>query len=318
MRQRPKHIVEYLALRGFAGFLNLLPYRLALCAGWGAAWLAHYVVGFRRAEARRRVRLVLGAAVTDREIRRIAWISWRNMCFNIVENLRMVRLGPDWIRRHTNFFEAFRDLKRAVDDHHGAMTALPHSGNWDLAGVAAHRFGIPMFFIARRQKNPLTDAHLNAQRGVTGVQTVLNDRFALRHVITKLRAGMCLAILPDVRSRTRALQIPFLGGVANLGAGAAMFARSSEKPIVPAFIIREGWSRHRLQFFEPILPDPALDKDADWMRMMQKLMALLDAQIRAHPEQYFWFNKRWVLDPFKEPEASPESTPPAAVETPVP
>jgi len=27
------------------------------------------------------------------------------------------------------------------------------------------------------------------------------------------------------------------------------------------------------------------------------VMRHLDAAIRAHPEQYFWFNKRWVLEP---------------------
>jgi len=33
--------------------------------------------------------------------------------------------------------------------------------------------------------------------------------------------------------------------------------------------------------------------------MMQKLVSIFDAEIRANPEQYFWFNKRWVLDPIK-------------------
>lgn len=312
MRYRPKHILEYVVLRMFAGLVVLLPHRLAMAAGWGVAFVGHHLVGFRRAEAHRRIRLVLGVDLSPARVRRIAWISWRNLCFNAIENIRMHRLGPDWIRRHTNFFEALPVLQRAVAEGHGALAALPHSGNWDLAGVAAHRFGLPMFFIARRQKNPLTDAYLNARRGVTGVTTVLNDAFVLRNVIRLLRQGQCLAILPDVRARTPALAIPFLGGDANLGAGVAMFARSAGAPILPAFVRREGWFRQHLEFFEPIRPDPQMEKHADWTRMMETLMRRLDEQIRRHPEQYFWFNKRWVLDPI-EPAARTAATPEAPV-----
>jgi len=30
---------------------------------------------------------------------------------------------------------------------------------------------------------------------------------------------------------------------------------------------------------------------------LREVVAALDGYIQAHPEQYFWFNKRWVLDP---------------------
>jgi KDO2-lipid IV(A) lauroyltransferase len=315
MRYRPKHVLEYLALRGFAGLVLLLPHRVAMAVGWGVAFLGHRLIGFRRAEAHRRIRLVLGPGVSSARVRRIAWVSWRNLCFNVIENIRMHRLGPEWIRRHTNFYEVLPILQQAMRDGQGALTALPHSGNWDLTGVAAHRFGIPIFFIARRQKNPLTDAYINARRGVTGVTTVLNDTHVLRNVIRLLRQGQCLAILPDVRARTPALAIPFLGGTANLGAGVAMFSRSAGVPVFPTFVHREGWFRHELRLFEPIRPDMAVEKTADWTRMMQALMSRLEEQIRLHPEQYFWFNKRWVLDPM-EPAATPDQ--PAAQEPAVP
>jgi lauroyl/myristoyl acyltransferase len=31
--------------------------------------------------------------------------------------------------------------------------------------------------------------------------------------------------------------------------------------------------------------------------MMEELMAQFSTAIKANPEQYFWYNKRWVLDP---------------------
>jgi len=34
-------------------------------------------------------------------------------------------------------------------------------------------------------------------------------------------------------------------------------------------------------------------------------MTRLESAIREHPEQYFWFNKRWVLDPLDKPTLKP-------------
>ena len=33
----------------------------------------------------------------------------------------------------------------------------------------------------------------------------------------------------------------------------------------------------------------------DRRRIMQAVMDRLGESVRAHPENYFWFNKRWVL-----------------------
>jgi lauroyl/myristoyl acyltransferase len=68
-------------------------------------------------------------------------------------------------------------------------------------------------------------------------------------------------------------------------------------------VLREGWTRHRWRLVDAVYPDPALDKQADWQRMTQAVIDHFDAAIRDHPDQYFWYNKRWVLDPL-EPEAA--------------
>jgi hypothetical protein len=34
MKHRPKHIIEYVLLRGMLGVVNVLPLRLALAVGW--------------------------------------------------------------------------------------------------------------------------------------------------------------------------------------------------------------------------------------------------------------------------------------------
>ena len=299
MAHRMKHRVEYAALRLLAGVIRRLPYRVALGLGWGVAVLLHYGVGFRRAEARRRIRQVFGPALPARRVRRIAWRSWRNLCFNAVEIVRVPRMDRDWIARHHDE-EGIRRLAASIPAGEGAVLAVPHAGNWDVAGVALHLFGLPMFFLARRQRNPLADAYLNRMRGATGVTTVQSDARNLRAAARRLKAGMYLAILPDVRARTPGLRIPFLGGEANLAPGMALFARLAGVAIYPVFLRRAGWTPARMRLFDPVRPDPSLSRDADLERMTRTVVAHFDEAIRADPEQYFWYNKRWVLDPLEE------------------
>ena len=294
---RPKHVIEYLVLRGFAALVNLLPHRGALILGWGTALLIHRMFRFRVAIARQRIHEVFHDRFSDKEIRRLAWISWRNACLNAVDLLRMPSLRLEQIQQHIDGLHELDTIRSLCDEGNGVVLALPHSGSWDMAGVLCDLKGLPIFFIARRQTNPLTDDYMNRMRGASGVEAVLNDSHMLRGVIRKLKEGKVLAILPDVRSRTPSLSIEFLGGSANLGAGMAMFSRQTGAPILPAGLIRDGWSRHRWKTFDPIRPDDSLDKQADWHRMTQKVLSLFDQFIREHPENYFWYNKRWVLDP---------------------
>ncbi|WP_372808137.1 lysophospholipid acyltransferase family protein [Pontiella sp.] len=297
MKYRPKHIVEYLLLAGAGGLVRLLPLRVALGLGWLVAAAMHYLGGFRRQEALRRLTEVYGDRFSAKQRRRMAWISWRNLCFNAVEAIRFSKLTREDVQRQPLAQEAPRLSKALEEEQHGYIFATIHMGNWDMAGVTADLMGIPIFSIARRQKNPLTDAYLNRARNAFDMEVILNDSKVLKGVIRRIKQGKVLAILPDVRNRTEAFPIRFLNGEANLGAGVALFARQCNCPIYPAVVRRVGWTRHEAVVFDPIRPDPTLEKTEDWKRIMQQMMDLFNEEIAKTPEQYFWYNKRWVLDP---------------------
>ena len=300
MKHRPKHIFEYALLVGAGGLIRILPFRIALCLGWlVAAGMHHIGGGFRKKEARRRLKEVYGDRFSDKERKHIAWISWRNLCFNAIEAIRFSKLTVADVKKQPLANEAPRLLQALEDEEHGYIFATIHMGNWDMAGVTADLLGLPIFSIARRQKNPLTDDYLNKARNAFNMEIILNDSKILKGIIRRIRAGKVLAILPDVRNKTEAFPIRFLNGEANLGAGVALFARQCKCPIYPAVVRRVGWTKHEAVIFDPIRPDESVDKTEDWKRIMQQMMDLFDAEIAKSPEQYFWYNKRWVLDPIE-------------------
>lgn len=302
MATKIRYLVEYGSVRALGGLLNLLPYRAALAVGWGVAWLAFHVFRFRAREAVRRIRDVFPERFDARAARRIAWLSWRNFVFSAVEMIRIPASSPAWVKSVVEVDECARPiLEHLKTTGRGALIATCHMGSWEMASLTGLACGLPLFSLAAPQKNQLVDDYLNRLRAGTGFETLLRSDSVLKAIIRHIRAGKVLAILPDVRSKTPGLSISFLGKTMNVAGGMGLIARMTGVPIFPCIITRIGWARHLYREFPPIISDPALEKQADILRMTQSVFEVFDRAIRAAPEQWFWFNKRWVFDPLPAP-----------------
>jgi KDO2-lipid IV(A) lauroyltransferase len=304
-----RHRLEFAALLGVKGLAGLLPYRAALALGWLLAVLGFRLLRFRRAEAVRRIRSVFGPELTARRAEAIAWEAFLNFIFTAIESMRGEKVDEAWLQAHLDEAGFFEALRRHTAESRGAILALPHMGSWELAGAACRVRHVPLFSIAGKQKNPLFNDYLNRQRSRSGIDILVRGDATLKQALRNLKQGRHFAILPDVRMPTPGLLVPFLGSIANVGAGMALFARLANAPLYPVLLKRKGWTRHTLRLLDPVLPDPAASREADLQRMTAEVFARFEQAIRANPGQWFWYNKRWILDPVA-PEAAAPSEPP--------
>ena len=305
MKHRPKHWAEYLLLRGVCGIVARLPYRPALCFAAGLARVGFALAAARRKEAIRRIRFVLGEACTPRQARAIAWQSLRNVTFNLAEILYVGGGRPRSLPVAMDMQDALDRVRTFARENpgRGGIFACPHMGNWELAGIVVPASGIDMFTLTGVQKNPLVQDYLQRLRHAPGVELLpRGSSTTLRKIFANLRKGKFLAIMPDLRSRLPGVRVRFFGGEANLYPGMGHFARQVEVPIFLAIMKRRGWTHHSVELHGPFEPDLALPKEEDAVRLSQLVMDIVDVEIRKDPGQWFWYNKRWILDPL-EPEA---------------
>lgn len=295
-RHKPTHYAEYAVLRLTGWLLCLLPYYAALALGCFFAKLSFLLMGKKMRTAQARVRQVFGSRFSDQETARIVWIAWRNLVFNGVEMLRAPRINLKWVNKYTDYSE-FEKVLEKLKAGQNVILALPHMGSWETAGLSAGLLGVPLLFITRRQKNVLISDFINRIRSRTGHDVVDRDLPLLRIILKKIKEGKVLAILPDIRARTDAMEVDFLGGRPMIAAGMALFARQANVPIFSGCVIRQGWGRHKWVVYDEVAPDQSLEKTADWHRITQRVMSNFDHLIRLHPDQYFWFNKKWILEP---------------------
>ena len=297
MKYRPKHIAEFVMLVLLTDLIRILPLHAALSLGWCFAACTHFIGRIQVKRTRSRIRQVFGDQLPESEVRRIAWISWRNLCFNGIEALRFSRLTPEKIRKQP-LADLEPKLKRILKESEtGFIIATPHMGNWELAGITADLAGIPLFVIVRDQKNPLVNNYINRMRRSFSMEVLHRKAQMWKGVVDRIRQGKVLAILPDISIRANGVSVDFLNGTAMIAAGTAHFAELAACAVYPVVVRRKGWTKHEAVLFNPVSSDPDMDRKQDQHRMMQEIMTVFSEEIKKTPEQYFWYNKRWVLSP---------------------
>ena len=292
------HRVEYATLRTLQGMMTLLP------IAWTGGLLAGILrVVFRvcwplKRETVSRVREVFGAEISVAECRRIARTSVWNLLMNFVELFHARKMDLAYLADHLEgTAEGERKLRQLIDKHGGIVIALPHMGNWDLAGVTCSAFGFPLMAMGRPQNNPLVEAWLRRNR--LNFQTIDRRKpSTFVRVAHHLKSGGVFAILPDVRHNKPGVSVTVFGKPeVQLGKGLAKFSRMANVPVVPFMMERVDASHHKLHLGEPIFPDLDATPEDDARRITQQVWDLFEKQIRAKPEQWFWHNRRWILTP---------------------
>ena len=303
MKHPLKHIVEYVLLRALAALLRAVPYRGALFIGYCVAWCAFYIFSFRVREAKRRIMEVFGQRFSKSEVRHIAWISWRNFIFTEVETIRLPVSSRKWVQTIVDDDKTAFTVTDWCKTGKGGIIATAHMGSWEMAILACLAYDIPLFSLGAPQKNKLVNDFLNRARAKTGFETIMRSPSVIKIIIRNIRKGKILAILSDVRGKTDALPIKFLGKTANVAEGMGFIAHQTNVPVFPAIITRIGWGRHKYLVFDPIFPDPQVDKKTDALRITQSFFDILSQKVQNAPEQWFWFNRRWIFDPIKKDKA---------------
>lgn len=296
MKSRFAVNVEYGTLRVVCALVNAIPYPLAMAAARGLGWTLFRVFGFKRARTLARIRSVF-PAMSEKEATAVAVRSLQNILQTGVEMMRAPHLDRTWMDRHVVDGARYKEkLQVYVDEGRGVVIMVPHSGNWYMAAWSMAKYGLPLFAIAARQRNPKLDAWMKRQYG--DIEVLDRDcRETLVRIKEKLAAGRAFAILPDLRVRKPDVSVDFLGGKANVSHAGAMFAVRSNAPIVVAQMRREN-GRHVFSHLATLRPDPdAADKRTEAARLTREAMRLLDAAIRERPGDWYWFNKRWILEP---------------------
>ena len=304
---RLKHYLEFLPFFLLHGCFQYLPEPAARALGHALADASRLVLRRRGAESLGRIRAVLGAAAGQTPAEKPEAVlrgSYRTFAENWVLLARSRDVGQKdlELKARLEGFDAVRQLgERGI----GVIFATCHFGHWERASRLVDLAGFPAALMAGVQHNPLVDRVINRDRE-RGRNRVLHNRMGVRHAIALLRSGGRLVIVCDVDVGAHGVFVTFLGRPASTSRWPAELALRTGAWIVPAVTFMEDGGREVLRVAGTLDPGQyAADHESAVAAMTGEMNQLLSREIRAHPEQWFWMQRRWKTAPPGEKKPSP-------------
>jgi len=172
----------------------------------------------------------------------------------------------------------------------GAILLSGHFSNFELMGGMVGRLN-PVDFLVKPLSNPGVEQFIAGRRAAAGVGCISTSE-GTRGVYQALAAGRWVAILADQDARQRGLFVPFFGRPASTAVGPARLSLKAGVPIVMGFAVRRPDGRFDLKVEGPLEVTRPEAPDAV-LRLTAHHVAVLEAQVRARPELWFWLHRRW-------------------------
>jgi KDO2-lipid IV(A) lauroyltransferase len=292
--RRVNGLGAYLAYRTAAAVIGVLPEAGVRWLGvnGGKAWW--YLAKGKRELVRKNLARVVGAgAATDDRVR--AMFSSYGRYWAEVFWVRERRQKQ--ILEHSKVHNPER-ITDAIARGKGVIVALPHMGNWEMAGPAAASLGAPMLAAAEALPNQRIVDWFLKTRAALGIEVVIvgNDRASTARLLSRLKEGGAIALLSDRDLSGRGIDVEFFGERTTLPAGPVALADKTGATLLPVGCYFRNGRGHDFIVAAPVdIPD--LPNKAERIAIgTQNYAHALEELIGRDPEQWHLFQPNWPSD----------------------
>jgi phosphatidylinositol dimannoside acyltransferase len=253
--------------------------------------------GVQRLEAN--LRRVIGPQASGKELRALSRAAMRSYARYWLEVFRLPVISRERILAGTVAVgegEKYAFAQMAAG--RGVVFALPHTGNWEVAGAWIIARGAGKFTtVAERLKPESVYLRFVAFRESLGFEVLPasggNSRFGV--LAQRLRAGGMVCLPADRDVTGTGIEVEFFGQKARMMAGPAALAVQTGAALMPAVLWFEGagWG---VRFF-PEIPVPGDGARRDKVAIMTQQMArAFEEGIAAHPEDWHMLQRVFAAD----------------------
>jgi lauroyl/myristoyl acyltransferase len=244
------------------------------------------------------LRRVIGAAASGAELRALSRQALRSYMRYYLEAFRLPVIPAQRLlsgMHDTGHIETAFEYTAAG---RGVVFALPHMGNYDLAGAWIIARGAGSFTTVAERLEPesVYDRFVGFRESL-GMEVLPatggNSRFGI--LAQRLRAGKIVCLVCDRDVTGGGIEVEFFGEKARMMGGAAALAVQTGAALMPAILWFEGedWGLH----IHEEIPVPAEgDRKKKTAAMMQEVARVFETGIRAHPQDWHMLQKVFVAD----------------------
>ena len=191
-------------------------------------------------------------------------------------------------------------LESALADGRGAILALPHSGNWDMAGVwMVQNYGKFTTVAERLKPESLYNRFLEYREslGFEVLPLTGGERPAYDVLVERLQDNRVVCLMAERDLSRSGVPVDLFGEATRMPAGAAKLALDTGAALLPThtWFTDDGWV---------VDMSPELDcSSGDVGVITQALADQFGANIAAHPEDWHMLQPQWLADLSDERQA---------------
>ncbi|MEN0140109.1 MAG: phosphatidylinositol mannoside acyltransferase [Rhodococcus sp. (in: high G+C Gram-positive bacteria)] len=188
--------------------------------------------------------------------------------------------------------EGQKHLDAAKEAGRGAILALPHSGNWDMAGVwCAQHWGGLSTVAERLKPESLYQRFVDYREGLGFEIFPLSggEHPPFVELSERLRGNGIVCLLGERDLAKKGVPVTFFGEPTRMPAGPAKLAIDTGAPLLPVhcWFTDGGWG-FRI--------DPPIDTTGGVAAATQALADRFEVNIAAHPEDWHMLQPLWLSD----------------------
>jgi KDO2-lipid IV(A) lauroyltransferase len=288
-----------------------LPEPVARGAFASAARFAAARDGKRLRQLRANLRVATGGRLSEPELAELTARGMASYARYWQEAFQLPRFDTRRVVRDTEVL-GMEHVERIRAQGRGIVFALPHSGNWDAAGVwLVDLLGGPFMTVAERLSPESLYDRFVAYReslGIVVVPLTGGPRPSAAVLREWLDGGGSVCLLVDRDLSAAGIPVSFFGRAATMPSGPALLAAQTGAALVPvhcAFTAR-GWSIR----FDPEVPLDGGVRLRDRVgTAMQQVADSFTTRIAERPEDWHVLGRIWADVPADPPRDAPRPAP---------
>ncbi|WP_420880275.1 phosphatidylinositol mannoside acyltransferase [Rhodococcus sp. (in: high G+C Gram-positive bacteria)] len=184
------------------------------------------------------------------------------------------------------------NIHEAVERGKGAVLALHHSGNWDMAGVwIAQRVGPPVVVAERLRPESLYRRFVRFRErlGFEIIPLTGATRPPFEQLTAHLRRGRIVGLMAERDVTRTGVPVTFFGEPTRMPAGPARLAIDTGAPLLPVncWFTPDGWGFH---------VGTPIDTSGGLQPTTQAMTSRFATGIAAHPADWHMLQRVWTAD----------------------
>ncbi|MEU3243030.1 MULTISPECIES: phosphatidylinositol mannoside acyltransferase [unclassified Streptomyces] len=217
---------------------------------------------------------------------------------------------PAWSRERVRAGFAPRDVHHLTDgiaSDRGVILALPHMGNWDLAGAwVTTELETPFTTVAERLKPESLYDRFVAYREGLGMEVLPHSGgTAFGTLARRLRDGGLVCLVAERDLSASGVEVKFFGETTRMPAGPALLAQQTGALLLPVTLWYDDSPVMQGRVHPPVEVPETGTRAEKTSVMTQALADAFATGISDHPEDWHMLQRLWLADLEPRPAPSP-------------